>query len=182
MLTIFKDIRKSLALSLLKAAAKRKRTGRQTITFAEAKKIGVVFSADAMSDMELIKQFITDIEKNGKKVISLGYVTIHGFEKNNSHNFSEFDFFYPKDLTYLYKPKGNNVKRFIRTEFDILICLNHQNIFTLNYIAALSRAKFRIGQYHANFVQSYDFMIDTKSNSVDLLMAQINHYLSIIKK
>ncbi len=181
-MSLFKGLRKSVAAKMLSGELKRKRTKRETVTFEEAHKIGLLFVAHRIDELETIREFIAELEQQGKKVGALGYVDITNFEKNNADSYTDLDFFYPRDVTWLYKPSGRNVHRFIKTDFDMLISLNCLNAFPLNYIAGFSKARFRVGQYHRDHLISYDFMIDTKTRDLKQLIAQVKHYLKLIKK
>lgn len=177
----FKDFRKKLSSKILKADLKRKRLKHSTRNFQDSKKIGVLFSIHNMVDLEIVKKFIEELEDNNKKVMNLGYVAIGGFEKNQSHVFPELDFYYAKDLSLLFKPSGRKVYRFIKTEFDLMISLNYNNNFSVDYIAAQSHAIFRVGPYHKDRLLAYDFMIDNPNKDINYLIEQAKHYLSILK-
>jgi hypothetical protein len=50
-----------------------------------------------------------------------------------------------KDLDWFGLPKSTTVDQFIETEFDLLLNLALKQNFVLDYITALSRAKFKVG-------------------------------------
>jgi len=79
-------------------------------------------------------------------------------------------------------PKTQLVEDFIQQKFDILIDLTGQKSFPLVYVAALSRASFKIG-YSGTAVNYYDWNIEFgEQPETGQLADQILYYLRRINK
>src|SRR5690606_6334388 len=64
-----------------------------------------------------------------------------------------------KEVDWLWRPKGEAVDTFMDTEADLLVYMGTQNRPWLHYIAALSRARFRVGLAGSS-ADCYELMID----------------------
>ncbi|MBP8960364.1 MAG: hypothetical protein KBG40_08070 [Bacteroidales bacterium] len=65
------------------------------------------------------------------------------------------------DLNFFYIPVSKEAEKFIKTPFDILIDVNFNKIFPLEYIVMLSEAGLKVGVYDENNSNPpYDLMID----------------------
>jgi len=112
------------------------------------------------------------------KVIALGYVP----SKKIPEQFlmrKGINFYCNKDLNWYYKPKNEIVEQFISQDFDILFDLSIDEYFTIKYIGTLSKAQFKVGKNNTN--SYHDMVFDINQNkSIDYLVEQIKHYLSIL--
>lgn len=73
------------------------------------------------------------------------------------------------------------VDKFIHANFDILINLNIQKCFPLKYLAAITKASFKIGRYESRHQQYLDFMIKTnESVTLKQFIELTNKYIKII--
>ena len=92
----------------------------------------------------------------------------------------QYDFFSNKDLNWYYKPQNYIIDNFVKKEYDILINLCDSNCIPIKYLVASSIAHFKIGRYEDNYT-IYDLMIElNKDKSIDKLMQEIKHYLTLI--
>jgi hypothetical protein len=90
-----------------------------------------------------------------------------------------FQFFCQKDLKWSKVPGVPFVRDFSVKTFDILFDLSLEDHFPVNYILKLSPATYKIGRLVKH--TEYDLMIDIeKEISINYLIEQIRHYLSII--
>ncbi|MCB0410113.1 MAG: hypothetical protein KDD29_07825, partial [Flavobacteriales bacterium] len=79
-------------------------------------------------------------------------------------------------------PTGTDVTNFIEKPFSILIDLNTEDCFPLEYISTLSKAKFKVGANGNYRDEECDLTIDISQNkSLDYLIIQIKHYLKMIQ-
>ena len=79
-------------------------------------------------------------------------------------------------------PNTEKAALFVSTDFDILICLQNINIPAIEYITAMSNAKFRVGKYFKNKEPYYELMIqDEENGSIKNLIRQIDSFLSNLK-
>lgn len=183
MIRLLEKTRTAVASKLLAAELKRKRIRHETVTFEEAKNIGLLFSAVDLEDLSTILEFREELIGAGKKVNAIGMIRIKDFEKKHAADYPDLQFISSKNLNFLLKPKGPATTRFARQDFDMLISLNHLNVVSLNYVAGISKAKLRIGPYYPNTLLSYDFMIRPGTpKDLRSLITEIRHYLKMIKK
>jgi len=127
---------------------------RQSVDFERARQIGILFNATELDERELVLNYAKQLKNAGKKVKLLAFLN----SKKNSPNFS-FHHFNKKDVDWLMRPKGEVIENFARQSFDILINLSSSANLPLDYIAAKSHGKFRIGPFHEQ-LNSYELMID----------------------
>ena len=153
---------------------------RQVVSFREARKIGMLYDATEESDFETVKQYVKTIRADHKEAFALGYVDRKELSRNQFAQLG-LDFFTKKDLKWNMIPQSLEVRNFINEPFDILINLNSGSCFPLNYITALSKARFRIGRYNKNLVNNFDMMIDAgNSTSLGNFIKETDRYLRII--
>jgi hypothetical protein len=145
-----------------------------------AKEIGIIIHATDSKVYEAVCNFIKYLTERKIKVASLSYI-----EKKEVLDLYSLQlgmlYFTNSDLNWYYKPKNHNTDDFINARFDILIDLSLEEVFPLQYIVNLSRAKYKVGRFTSE-ESVYDLMINLKKeNNVEFLIEQITHYLKIIK-
>lgn len=75
------------------------------------------------------------------------------------------------------------MRNFIEEEYDLLIDLNINDHFALKYIAALSKATFKVGKYEEDDVPIHDMMIDSDhTKTVKYFLRQIDTYITMLNK
>jgi hypothetical protein len=146
-----------------------------------AKSIGIVFDATLTSQFELVQNFYKSLKKPDVEVRVLGYSKMK--ELSNQYLFKkDFQFFLKKDLNWYHRPVHRDVDQFIHKPFDILIDLSISSEYHFRYIVALTPAQFKVGHFTEEH-SYYDMMIDIKKKpTLDYLIDQFGHYLSIINK
>ena len=152
----------------------------QVVSFNDAKKIGMLYDATEEGDYETVKQYVKLLRGDHKELLALGYVDRKELSRNQ---FSQLglDFFTKKNLKWNMIPDSLEVKNFIKEPFDILINLNEGNCFPLNYITAMSKARFRIGRYNKSHIHNFDMMIDAgNSTSLSNFIKEADRYLRVI--
>ena len=151
------------------------------ISFAQAKTIGIIYDATRDQDFELMKNYVRDIRSMGKDVVSLGYFNQKELPGMRFMKLG-LDLFTKKSLDWKLKPHSPVVSSVLQRDFDILISFNLEHSVPLSYIAAQSKAVFKIGKYDSRFSGLFDFMIKPESTpSLKQMMEQVNHYLTLIR-
>lgn len=175
------NIKKTVGqLSLKKNLKKQKRKVR-VHNFNSAETIGIIFNSPDDEAFGTVKNFLSFLAANNLKVIALGYVPSNKIPKNLLLR-KGINFFCNKDLNWYYKPQNEAINQFINHKFDILIDLSLNDYFPLYYIGSLSDSSFKIGRQSDNYPYQ-DLMINIgKNHSVDFLVEQIKHYLTIINQ
>ena len=171
-----KGIRRFFHLRRLRAKLKLQSANRQAVSMEDAKRIGILFNATSGDDRHEIENFADLLRSNDKKVLVLGF--IDGKFTHDIHNYLVFT---KKNLNWYLEPSGDNVQRFEEEPFDILINAYTDECVPLEYISALSSAKFRVGIYHEDKTHCYDLMINLpKAADLGFYLNQIAHFLNLI--
>jgi len=92
-----------------------------------------------------------------------------------------FPHFNKKDLDWAFRPRGEAVSSFLQQPFDILIILDKHPTIPLEYVAALSKAKFRVGPLTGNTF-CYELMIEaTGAKDLKGFLNQVSFFLNKMK-
>ncbi|MCH8903771.1 MAG: hypothetical protein IIA45_07655 [Bacteroidetes bacterium] len=150
---------------------------RQFVELRKARKIGILYNASNTEDLPAIIEWTKKYKTGNRQISFLGYVDkkkTEGIEKFTS----DIHFMNKSDLNWLNIPTKTEAKRFILEDFDLLINMYKKEILPLQYIGALSNAKFRVGIKLDNNLYCNDFLIDLQSgNSLEDFLRELEHYL-----
>jgi hypothetical protein len=152
-------VRKLLANFRFKKELDDNKNGHETVSFDAAKKIGLLYDATEQKDFEIVKEYVKTVRGRQKEVLALGYVDKKELPQNQFAQLG-LDFFTRKDLNWQHFPQSLEVSNFIREPFDIVLNLSDNSVFPLRYIAAVSKAKFRVGRFDESSVPCYDMLIE----------------------
>lgn len=151
-----------------------------SVTLDKAKRIGVLFKGDDPSHYVEVQHFMQPFKDEGKTAESFGYIDAKQTEELVNH-----PYFNKKNVNFLFMPVGNEVSYFLNKEFDILIYAHPDFCAPLFYLAALSKAKMRVGPILENIpeqVESFDlFLKFDKSNSISEMLELYLKYLKMIR-
>ena len=154
-----KKIRSKLGQLKFQHDLKKIKLKREVVSFEAAAKIGLLYDATDERDYEVVKAYVKQIRANYKKdILALGYVDKKVLPPGQFAQYG-LDFFTKKDLDFRMIPKDPIVINFINEKFDILVNFNSGKCFPLQYIAAMSHARFRIGRYDKKNMHAYDMMV-----------------------
>jgi hypothetical protein len=155
--------------------------GHETVSFDAAKKIGLLYDATDQKNFEIVKEYVKSVRGRQKEILALGYVDKKELPQNQFAQLS-LDFFTRKDLNWQRFPQSLEVSNFIKEPFDIVLNLADNSIFPLRYIAAVSKAKFRVGRFDETSVPCYDMMIEA-APGIELkhFISQAEEFLGKIK-
>ena len=147
----------------------------QICSLQNASTIGVTFVAKSPTHLKDVNKFIKELNTRGIKISALGYIPE---KKPNDFFLSDktINFFYDKELDWLYRSKNEEAIRFQNTEFDILIDIDGYEYFPMQLLLNSSKARFKVGRFCEN--SPFDLMIDVKKSSdIKFYFEQITHYL-----
>ena len=118
----------------------------------------IAFLVDGRVDrnLKVIKSYIDTLEKRGKNV-SLLFLTDHTDPDQIS-----FQAFNKKAFSWYMFPKSQDVLNFIEHRFDILFCLNMDDVAEINIVNDLSLARFKIGMMPMH-KEGFDLLINPKT-------------------
>lgn len=164
-------------LSLRRAIKNIAGTKREMINIEAAKNIGILYNASKVNDVLSISKFEEQLKAQCKTVFKLGYQNQGGKEDPgvgivNKNNINLFGI-----------ASDPKVDRFQSKKTDILICAFNDECLPLEYIAATSKAKFRVGAFNQSKTNYYELMINTGANQdLSYLLQQVLHFLKVINK
>ena len=151
----------------------KKEVNRQPVTLQNAKTVGVLFYADDIKQNDTLLEFTQKLKSLQKDVQLLGYMPKR-----------EFGFVYPfpfisdKDTSWFGKPGGGTSGFFTRSPFDLMINFCTDECLPLEYISAVSAAKFRVGFDKEIENANYDLILIPKENKdISNLIQNLEKYL-----
>lgn len=152
------------------------------INLKDAKTIGIIYNADNINDVELVKKYIAYLRDLGKRVWSLGYVPLKEMPGNITTSI-DHRCFTLKEVNWYYKPAINIIDNFVKEEYDLLLDLNIAKQLPLIYIAALSKSKCKVGRYSEKYVSLYDVMIETDDQKgLKYFLQNVDTYMEMVNK
>jgi hypothetical protein len=166
------SLRKKLHQRLLSQHLRQHPYPRHSVNFDQAHWIGILFDATELPTRDIVLRFVDQLRKTGKSVKALGFVDTRA----ELENFT-FGAFNRKNLDWLKRPSGDAVTEFLHQPFDILLNLSMKENLALEYIAALSKAHYRVGAF-SGATHCYELMIDLPaSHKLPDLIVQIEFFL-----
>lgn len=157
------------------------RRTRKVYNLKDAQSIGIVFDATRKEDFEAVLDFYQKISTPGKTIQVIGYV--HAKEIPAAYLFKKDFFLFDRKMTNWFdKPKDEDVQRFVRTPFHILLDLSMTPRNCLRFITASCPASFKVG---CNLIENNDFdLVINLEKSADLgyFIKQTYHYLETINR
>lgn len=136
----------------------------------EAKSIGILFDATLPLSFDIIKDLVKDLSSSAKEIMVLGYVDSKQMIDHYLYR-KGFEFFTRNHLNWFYKPQSEAVNEFIKKDFDIMLNLCLEQSYPVNYIFALSNAKFKAARFFENNMQA-DLMINIEKEKASILELQ----------
>ncbi len=161
-----------------KKQAPAREIARYTLNYEDARDIGVLFSHSNDENPKAINYFVKLLQKDKKNVKALAY-----FEEKHSNPYDfRFDFFTAKDIDSKGVIHSLQVEEFVQKEFDYLYCVNVVEFPPFHYIMKRSHAKFRIGKFYPEMLDSFELMIDIgdNKNAVDLILQMLHFTKTLI--
>lgn len=177
-MTVLIGIRKKLHHYFLKRKISGFKKKVETVNYNSANEIILMYNAANEDHNHAVRKYSEKLIKEKKAVSLLGFMKkIPDEAANSSRYLSE------ADLNWLLNPNPARINKILNTKFDLLINFYPDECLALEYIAALSHAKFRVGRYVPDKVYCYDFMVQLKENeSINEFISQVDHYLKYINK
>ncbi|MCW3085256.1 MAG: hypothetical protein JWP12_2622 [Bacteroidetes bacterium] len=181
---LFKNIKHWFANNSLKRelSVNPRKTTAHKFNFDQLKTVGILFDASNPEDFELVKRYVVYLREHTKKVKVMGFFSAKQIPEL-TYSKLEYDFFSHKEVNWFGKPTTHIIDNFIAEEFDLLIDLNIHDHFSLKYIAALSKAKFKAGKYKEEDESIYDMMIDAdNTQTLKYFLRQVDIYITMLNK
>jgi hypothetical protein len=153
------------------------RPKRSIINLDDAQSIGIIYdSTDPDHDISITK-FAEMLRNRGKTVDIMAFIN----DKKVDHK-GDIAIFNPKSVNWYGIPLDERVNAYCNKPFDLLICAVLEENKPLEYIAYLSKAKYRVGPFDEKKTYCYDLMIDMGGKTdLNYLLRQMVHFLESIK-
>lgn len=157
-----------------KAIKKSKAIQRNTKPYSQAKNIGIIFSLDNPTKLDLLKPFLKKLKADKKKVQVLCFKEKR--DKNTSLNFESFT---QKNISFWGAITSDNVHKFVLEDFDYLINIDLVPDAFVSYILAKSKALCRIGNFAEQKDPLFEMMIKLGENEgLQRLLDEMFHYIN----
>jgi hypothetical protein len=137
------------------SALKKNKALRASLPYQQAQNLGIIFTVEDKQKHLEIKEFIHQIEQDGKKVQVLEYLP----EKKENHEFL-FDFFTIKDFNYWGNLNSDTAIKFYQTPFDYLFYIDQESNPLVLHLLARSKARCRVGRFHESESSFFELMIE----------------------
>jgi hypothetical protein len=178
---LFTNIKTIYANRQIKSEAKNVSREKVVCNIDDAKTIGIVFPFTSKEDFELLKKYVLYLRELKKKVKAIGYYKTKE-EPAVQYSKVDYDFFSKKSHNWYGKPTDHLVTNFIAEEFDIMIDINPGNDSVITYIAAMSKAKFKVGRFdEKDYIHDLLFESPTEKG-LKYFLRQVDTYLAMINK
>jgi hypothetical protein len=178
---LFKNTRLKIGKVLL---AKKLRKTKRKVYYSNislVKKIGIVWDASKSHEFNSLSRFHQKMSEKSIDVKIFGYFP----GKNLPDQYTAIRFLTcikSNELNYFYQPASAESNTFINNRFDILIDINFNKLFPLQYISSLSIAGFKVGLHDSEAkVSPFDMMLEIKAPvDIDNYLIQTIQYLEMI--
>lgn len=138
--------------------------------YQQALNIGVIFTVEDKQKHEGVKEFVHQLERDGKKVQVLEFLP----EKKNNHDF-KFDFFTIKDVSFWGSLEAPNALKFADTPFDYVFYIDMESNPLILHVLARSKAHCRIGKFSETESKFFELMIEENGSNKGLMEAMYNY-------
>jgi hypothetical protein len=179
---LFKELRLKIGKAMLAKKAARNKRGVSYSNFANVKSIGIVWDASKPLEFNQLSKFHQKMLEMKIEVMILGYYP----GKNLPDQYTAIRYFRcikSDEINNFYLPVSSETTTFINTPFDVLVDINFDKQFPLQYVTRLSKARLKVGLYDQESKdQASDLMIELKKPvDIESYLSQIIHYLEMIK-
>jgi len=145
-------------------ALRKNQSLRASLPYKQAYTFGILFTVEDMQKHLDIKEFIHQLEQDGKSVQVLEYLPL----KKENYEF-KFDFFTIKDLNFWGKINSAQAQKFSSTPFDYLFYIDREsNPLALNLLAE-SKARCRVGKFTEDDKSFFEMMIGVNGTTKGLI-------------
>jgi hypothetical protein len=178
---LFKNIRLKIGNAILKnkiAGTKRKK---HFSNMNQVRNIGIVWDATKTDEFATLSKFYQKMHENKTEVRIFGYYS--GKDLPNQYTAVRYlSILKKEELNIFYHPISSETRTFVNNRFDVLIDLNFNKEFPLQYVSSLSNAGFKVGLYESETGNTpFDLMMDLKNPvKVEDYLNQVVHYLEMI--
>ncbi len=138
---VLHGIRKWSHARALRKVLQRSRQRRGSVDWEQARRVGLLGVVESERDLNELLEVKKSLKKLGKQAELLCFVP----EKAPVELPASVKGFSSKELDWALRPKAPAVAEFVEKPFHILLSFSRAASIPLQYVAALSRASFRVG-------------------------------------
>jgi hypothetical protein len=178
---LFENTRLKIGNSILSKRFDKTRRKVYYSSISQVKSIGIVWDASKIKDFICLTRFFQIMHDRNIDVKIIGYYP--GKELPDQYTAIRFLSCMRKgEINLFYIPNSAEADYFIKNRFDVLIDINFEKIFTLNYITSLSQALFKVGLFDSESSSyKFDLMLEMKKNvPLDSYLNEVIRYLEMI--
>lgn len=140
------------------------------------KSIGVIFNADEINNITNFKTLAEDLNINIENLEIIAFKS--KIEKQEKTFNPTFTF---KHIGWKGAIKNQALKRFLNTEFHLLISYYKNDITSLKLLTVASKSKFKVGILKAD-ERINDLIFKTEINDFKTFTSELKKYLNILNK
>ena len=173
-------IKKTLFERRLKTELKHFHRNNQFYNLQTAKSIAVLFDASEEADYKRVAGFVRHLQSLEIQVYGIGYLK-HKLVPHYCQQTLSYDFYTISQQNFFHVPNAPFVADFLPKEYHMLIDLNLNDIPSMKYLAAASRAQFKIGLRSEEYEQIYDFMLQgMDKDNLSGILKELLRYLETL--
>jgi len=179
---LLKNLRLKIGKLILSKNVARMKRRVYYSNFKKVRNIGIVWDASRPVEFPSLSRFHQKMQDIKIEVSIFGY-----FPGNNlPDQYTAIRYLRcirQDELNNFYNPASAESISFIKNPFDVLIDINFNKLSPLNYVTALSRARFKVGILNNETSDSpFDLMLDLKYPvDIESYLTQVIQYLEMIK-
>jgi hypothetical protein len=152
------------------------------MNFSVAKSALLVYDASNGSVEKEVRHYARFFKEEGIKTDTLGFYKLKGKKHKRPEDELGYVYYDKRCLNAFGFPKDSRLLKRIAKEYNLMIDLNVESIFSLKVISTLSNSNFKIGRAKGYQNQICDFTISTENNKLDYFLGQVTTYLKMINK
>ena len=176
MVKFWQNIKQYFYKRALAEATGKQKTTRSIVNLRDAKTVGIIYdSRDAVNDAT-IAQYAEQLRKLGKDVEILGYISDKKTESKPG-----IQVLHGKNISWAGIPADPKGTAFADKNFDLLLACFIGSNPALEYLAATSKAKWRVGVYSKDKTELYELMVNMGDKTeLAYLTTQMTYFLNQI--
>ncbi len=179
--SIIEKIKRKIRILLKRRALRSFARERHVVSYSMANHFAILFEMDSKDVLASITPFVKQLQIDNKELCFIAYYPRKRMLEAQDVP-KEVTSVIRKDFTLFMQPGNEVLRQFLKKEFDILIDLSSHKAFPMKMLAALSKAKYKVGANHPDYFDIYDLILDVKDNCLPSELAKhVIHYLKIIK-
>lgn len=178
---LLRNIRLRIGNAILRKRVSRTSRKMEYRNFMEVRSIGVVWNASIHEEFQALARFHQKMQERSIDVKILGFY--NGKHLPDQYTAIRYLTCIRKSETNIfYIPESTEIHEFTDRKFDVLIDINYEKIFQLQYITRMSKASLKVGLYDSEQNNPFDMMMEIKKPvKADEYLNQVIQYLEMIK-